>query len=83
MLQIESTKAEIKSIIQKNNIITIRTYNPIVKDIENYLQKSNLPIIFKLNQIILDINQYNTNQWMQTLQEIIQKINTQSFNDYT
>ena len=81
ILQIEAAKAEIKSIIQKNNTITIRIYKPVIKKIENYLQKSNLPILFKSNQIILDINQYNENQWMQVLQEIIQKLNTQSSNN--
>ncbi|GIT15583.1 MAG: hypothetical protein CM1200mP37_1640 [Chloroflexota bacterium] len=65
ILQIEAAKAEIKSIIQKNNTITIRIYKPVIKKIENYLQKSNLPLLFKSNQIILDINQYNENQWMQ------------------
>ena len=81
ILQIEAAKAEIKSIIQKNNTITIRIYKPVIKKIENYLQKSNLPLLFKSNQIILDINQYNENQWMQVLQEIIQKLNTQSSNN--
>ena len=76
ILQIEAAKAEIKSIIQTNNTITIRIYKPVIKKIENYLQKSNLPILFKSNQIILDINQYNENQWMQVLQEIIRKLNT-------
>ena len=81
ILQIEAAKAEIKSIIQTNNTITIRIYKPVIKKIENYLQKSNLPLLFKSNQIILDINQYNENQWMQVLQEIIQKLNTQSSNN--